>query len=87
MQQKVGDYFESCMDTGAIDAAGLGPAQPFLDKLASLNSRQDLIAALAPLERDTPGSYFFPHGHGPGCGELLPCDRGATLGRSRFAGP
>src|ERR1700753_1827551 len=31
IQQKVGDYYESCMNTAAIDTAGLKPLQSALD--------------------------------------------------------
>ena len=64
VQQKVGDYFESCMNTEAIDARGLGPAQSTLARVDALKSREEVIAALAALERDTPGSYFFRVGTG-----------------------
>ena len=36
-EQKIGDYFKACMDTSAIDAAGLKPIQPLLDEIAALN--------------------------------------------------
>ena len=59
VQQKVGDYFESCMDTAAIDAAGLKPLQAQLGRLNALQTREQLMAALPPLDRDTPGDYFY----------------------------
>ncbi len=64
VQQKVGDYFESCMNTGAIDAAGLAPLAPLLERLQALQTRESLIAALAPLEHETAGNYFFRSGTG-----------------------
>lgn len=59
VQQKVGDYFESCMNTEAIDVAGLKPLMPQLASLEALTTRDAVIAALTSLEHDTPGSYFF----------------------------
>ncbi len=59
VQQKVGDYFESCMDTAAIDAAGLKPLQPELARLEALGTREQLLAALPPLDHNTPGNYFY----------------------------
>ncbi len=59
VQQKVGDYFESCMNTTAIDAAGLSPLAPSLARLGSLQSREGLIAAITELHHRTAGSFFF----------------------------
>ncbi len=64
VQQKVGDYFESCMNTGAIDAAGLKPLQPELARLDALQTREAMVAALTPLDHETAGSYFFGVGTG-----------------------
>ena len=64
VQQKVGDYFESCMDTAAIDAAGLKPVAPELAGVDALSTRQQLIAALTALDHDTAGNYFFRAGTG-----------------------
>jgi putative endopeptidase len=59
IQQKVGDYFAACMDTAAIDAAGLRPATPELARIDGIRTRQELLAALTMLQHVTPGSYFF----------------------------
>src|ERR1700757_92496 len=32
-EQKIGDFYASCMDTGTIDALGLKPLQPELDRI------------------------------------------------------
>jgi putative endopeptidase len=50
-QQKIGDYYASCMDEEAIDAAGLRPLQPDLDRIAALRSVVELPAAVARLHR------------------------------------
>jgi|HubBroStandDraft_1064217.scaffolds.fasta_scaffold25257_2 putative endopeptidase len=49
-RRKVGDYYASCMDTGAIDAAGAKPIEPLLGRIAAIQSRQDLAAMLISLE-------------------------------------
>ena len=59
VQQKVGDYFEACMNTAAIDAAGLKPIEPGFAHLDSLKTREELIAAITPLHHLEPGSFFF----------------------------
>ena len=46
-EQKIGDYYASCMDTAAIDQAGLKPLQPELDRIAALKSKDELTALLA----------------------------------------
>jgi putative endopeptidase len=57
-EQKVGDYFASCMDTTAIDKAGLAPIQPELDRIASIQSREELTAEIAHLQRISVNAYF-----------------------------
>ena len=64
VQQKVGDYFESCMNTGAIDAKGLGPMEPGLGMVAALKTREEIAAAVTDLDRRYPGSFFFRAGTG-----------------------
>ena len=59
VQQKVGDYFESCVNTVEIDRAGLTPLLPELARLDGLATRGAVIAALAPLQHNTSGDYFF----------------------------
>src|SRR5579863_6550348 len=41
-EQKIGDEYASCMDTAAIDKAGIAPLQPELDRIAALKSTADL---------------------------------------------
>jgi putative endopeptidase len=46
--KKIGDYYAACMDEKAIEAAGIRPIQPLLDRIASLNSKAgfaDIVAA------------------------------------------
>jgi putative endopeptidase len=57
-QQKIGDFYSSCMDTGAIDAAGAKPLAADLaavDRLKDRGELQPLIARLQP----TGGGYLF----------------------------
>ncbi|MHB1795267.1 MAG: M13 family peptidase, partial [Acidobacteriaceae bacterium] len=37
-EQKIGDYYASCMDTAAINADGLKPLRPELDRIDALNN-------------------------------------------------
>lgn len=40
--QKIGDYYASCMDEKAVQAAGIKRLQPYLDAIDSLHAKQDL---------------------------------------------
>ena len=51
-ERRIGDYFASCMDTAAIDARGLSPLQPELDRIAAIGSRKDLAATITALQRN-----------------------------------
>jgi putative endopeptidase len=45
--QKIGDYYASCMDEKAVDAAGIKPLQPYLDAIAALRAKSDLAQVAA----------------------------------------
>jgi endothelin-converting enzyme/putative endopeptidase len=45
--QKIGDYYASCMDEKAVQAAGIKPLQPYLDAIDSLHTKQDLAQVAA----------------------------------------
>ena len=62
IQQKIGDYFASCMDTAAIDKAGITPAVPGLRLIISLKTRDAVIAAIPVIHHMLPGAYFFSSG-------------------------
>ncbi len=49
--QKIGDYYASCLDQKAIDAKGLKPLQPELDKIDAMKTATDLAPLLAHLHR------------------------------------
>ena len=60
-EQKIGDFFSACMDTSAIDAAGLKPIQPLLSEIDSLGTpaaRVKLAALLGELQRDGVDVFF-----------------------------
>jgi len=64
-EQKIGDYFQACMDTAAIDADGLKPVQPLLDRIDALKdtpaSRASLATLIGDLQRSGV-SVFFGYG-------------------------
>jgi endothelin-converting enzyme/putative endopeptidase len=57
-EQKIGDYYSSCLDTDAIDKRGLAAIQPELDRIAALSSKQDLPALIAHLNRLSVGVFL-----------------------------
>ncbi|HEX3437642.1 MAG TPA: M13 family metallopeptidase [Pseudacidobacterium sp.] len=57
-EQKIGDYYASCIDTNAVNEAGLRPIQPVLDRIAALKSKNDLPELAAYLDSIGIGSFF-----------------------------
>ncbi|MGA7522530.1 MAG: M13 family metallopeptidase [Acidobacteriaceae bacterium] len=57
-EQKIGDYYQSCMDTEAIDKAGLAPIEPELKRIAALRAKDELPALIAHLNRMGAGVFF-----------------------------
>jgi putative endopeptidase len=55
-QQKIGDYFAACMDTEAVEKAGLTPLRPDLDRIAALRHKKQLAALLGDLHQRVAGS-------------------------------
>jgi endothelin-converting enzyme/putative endopeptidase len=47
VEQKVGDYYASCMDESSINKAGIAPVQPALDRIAKLKDKSELPEVLA----------------------------------------
>jgi endothelin-converting enzyme/putative endopeptidase len=58
-QQKIGDYFASCMDVKAIEARGAAPLAPYLAQIAAMRSTADLPRVLAHLHQDFGDDAFF----------------------------
>jgi putative endopeptidase len=65
VQQEVGDFFNACMDTAAIDKRGDEPIADGMARLAALPNRAAVIASLAQLHHLSSGNYFFSSGPGP----------------------
>jgi endothelin-converting enzyme/putative endopeptidase len=57
-EQKIGDEYASCMDTAAIDKAGLAPLQPELDGIAALHSQADLSTLVGHLQTVGVNAFF-----------------------------
>jgi putative endopeptidase len=61
-EQKIGDYFKACMDTDAINAAGLKPIQPLLDEIDAVDGspagRAQLATLIGKLQREGVDAFF-----------------------------
>ena len=60
--QKVGDYYASFIDEAGIEAKGLTPLKPTLDKIAAISDRAQLAAAFGEASRS---GVDVPIGVGP----------------------
>ncbi|MBK5298730.1 MAG: M13 family metallopeptidase [Vicinamibacteria bacterium] len=58
LQAQVGDFYASCMDQAAIDAAGLQPIASDLSRIAATTSKEDLLRVLGSLRRDGINTLF-----------------------------
>jgi putative endopeptidase len=58
-QQKIGDYWAACMDESGIEAAGLKPLQPELDRIAALKSKKDLTLEIAHVQHLFSGAWEY----------------------------
>jgi putative endopeptidase len=58
-QQKIGDYWAACMDESGIEAAGLKPLQPELERIAALQSKKEITLEIARLHHLFPGTWQY----------------------------
>jgi putative endopeptidase len=49
-EQKIGDYYATCMNVEAVNQAGLKPLQPLLDRIDALKSKDELPELTAYLD-------------------------------------
>jgi endothelin-converting enzyme/putative endopeptidase len=60
VQQRVGDYYASCMDEATINRLGITPLNPMLDRISKLKKTSELPALLADLQLNVrPGDLVF----------------------------
>ncbi|HWA93916.1 MAG TPA: M13 family metallopeptidase [Terracidiphilus sp.] len=57
-EQKIGDEYATCMDTDAINKAGIAPLRPELDRIDALQSKAELPALLGHLHAIGVGAFF-----------------------------
>ena len=62
-QQKIGDYFDACMDVDEVEATGASPLSADLDRIAAIESVDDLGGYLGSIHsRAATGSMLFGTG-------------------------
>ena len=57
-EQKIGDFYASCMDTNSIHATGLKPLQPDLDRIAALTDKKQLTDLFARFQMMNVAAFF-----------------------------
>ncbi len=57
-KQKIADFYGSCMDTSAIDSAGLKPLAPELAAIEAVQDRKALETEIANLQRERVNAVF-----------------------------
>ena len=58
VEQKIGDYYQSCVDESAIESAGTRPLQDEFKAIDALQSKQDLAEKVTHLHREGVGALF-----------------------------
>ncbi len=58
VMQKVGDYYQSCMDEKAADAAGAKPVEAELKRIAALRDKKDIATELVHLHLSRINALF-----------------------------
>jgi len=58
VEQKIGDHYASCMDEKAIEAKGIAPLKPEMDRISRITSKKQLAAVLAHLHTINANPFF-----------------------------
>jgi predicted metalloendopeptidase len=60
LMQKVGDMYQSCMDEPTVNAKGLAPLKPMLDRIGAISGKDQLIDTIAYLHsQGVPAVFVF----------------------------
>ena len=58
INQKIGDYYYSCMDEAAIEAKGTAPVKPYMDSIDAMKDKSEIPAVLGGLHRAGANAFF-----------------------------
>lgn len=56
--KKIADFWQSAMDTAAIEQQGIAPLRPELDKIAVMKTREEVMAQAAEMHKYGVGVFF-----------------------------
>ena len=56
--QKIGDLYSLAMDSAKLNADGISPLKPMLDKIAAIKDKKDIMLIKAELSGNGIGTYF-----------------------------
>ena len=59
IDQKIGDYYDACMDEKTIEAKGLAPLKLEFDRIKGLKTKAELPAYLATAHQKGSGAFFY----------------------------
>ena len=62
LQRQYGDFYAACMDTAAVDKAGLTPIEPAWEMIARLNDPKQIASVVSDLENHGAPDGFFDFG-------------------------
>jgi putative endopeptidase len=65
IDQKIGDFYSSCMDEKTVNANGLDPLRPELNRIASAKDGSALAAEIAQVQLVGPANPLFNFGSSP----------------------
>ena len=86
--QQIGDFYASWMDQPAIEARGLAPAKPYLDKIDAVTSRDGLIDLFGTVGYQSPvGVGIFPDPKAPARYAVGAEQSGLGMGRDYYLLP
>jgi putative endopeptidase len=57
--QQVGDFYASWMDEAGVEARGLAPAKPYLDRIAAVSNRSGLVDLFGTIGYNSPVPLFI----------------------------
>jgi len=58
IEQKVGDYYASCMDEATVEKKGAAPIQPEMQRIAAIKSKQEIVPEIANMHRNGISALF-----------------------------
>jgi putative endopeptidase len=58
VEQKIGDYYASCMDEAGINKLGIKPLEPDLKRIDAIRSKEAIVDALVQLHLVGVGAFF-----------------------------